>query len=68
MGQFRFLKQDTSSCEYACWDACRAIEKLRVVDVTGVMDDPSWTSSAVPFTITIGFPSSTGIKIETMEM
>lgn len=55
MGQLRFLKKDTSSCEYACWDPCRTIEKLELVDVTGMMNDPSRTSSAVPFTIIIGF-------------
>lgn len=67
VGQFGFLRRDTSSCEYACWDVgCGVVGGLRG-RVTMVMDDPAWASSGVPHTITKGVASSIGLNKEAVE-
>lgn len=70
MGQFGFLRHDTSSCEYACWDVgCRVVGGgAGYVMADSVMDDPGRASSGVHHTTTKGAASSVGFNKETAEM
>lgn len=68
MGQFGFLRRDTSSCEYACWVAGCGVDGGAGRHVTAMMDDQGRASSGVPHIETKGVASSIGLNEEDVAM
>lgn len=68
VGQFGFLRRDTSSCEYACCGVVLWCSWGLRGHVTVVMYDPGQASSGAPHTRTKGVASSNRLNKETVEM